>query len=93
MLAHAFNLSTQEAETGKFSKFEISLVYKASFRTDGALSHKEILSQKNQNHKTNNRILSLFWRQKSKGKTSGPHSCSRAGGNLSICVVQFPEMD
>lgn len=33
MVAHSFNLSVVEAETGGFLEFEASQVYRASFRT------------------------------------------------------------
>ena len=49
MVEHAFNPSTQEAETSGFLEFEASLVYKVSFRTARAIQRNPVL--KNQKKK------------------------------------------
>ena len=49
MVAHTFNLSTREAETGG-SETEDSLLYRVSFRT--AIATKQSLSQETKQIKT-----------------------------------------
>lgn len=54
VVAQALDLSTQEVEASRSSKFEVNLVYRASSRTAG---HREILSQKNQKSLPDNEKL------------------------------------
>jgi hypothetical protein len=44
MVAHVFNPSIQEAEAGKISEFEASLVYKVSSRTARAIQRNPVLN-------------------------------------------------
>jgi hypothetical protein len=46
---HSFNSSTQEAEAGRFSEFEYSLVYRVSSRTARAIQRNP--ASKNQKKK------------------------------------------
>jgi hypothetical protein len=46
MVAHAFNPSTWEAETGRISEFEASLVYKVSSRTARATQRNPVSKNK-----------------------------------------------
>jgi hypothetical protein len=47
VVAHAFNLSTREAEAGGFLEFEASLVYRVSSRTARATQRNSVLKQTN----------------------------------------------
>jgi hypothetical protein len=46
MVAHAFKPSTQEAEAGRISEFEASLVYKMSPRTARAIQRNPVLKRR-----------------------------------------------
>ena len=46
VVAHACNLSTQEAEAGDLSEFEASLVYRVSSKTARAVSEKPCLKKR-----------------------------------------------
>jgi hypothetical protein len=58
VVAHAFNPSTREAETGGFlsSEFEASLVYKVSSRTARAIQRNPV--SKNQRKRERERLMS-----------------------------------
>ena len=58
MMAHTFNPSTQEAETGRFCKFKAGLVYRVSSRAAMATQRDPYLN-KNQNQ-TNKKWLHQF---------------------------------
>jgi hypothetical protein len=47
VVVHAFSPSTWEAETGKISEFEASLVYKVSSRTARAIQRNPVSKNKN----------------------------------------------
>jgi hypothetical protein len=51
MVAHAFNPSTWEAEAGRFSEFEASLVYRVSSRTARATQRNPVSKNKKQTKK------------------------------------------
>jgi hypothetical protein len=53
VVAHAFNPRTQEAEAGKISEFETSLVYKVSSRTARTRQRNPVLKNKQTNKQTN----------------------------------------
>jgi hypothetical protein len=55
VVAHAFNPSTQEAETGRFLSSRLSLVYKVSSRTARATESNPISKKK----KKKKRMLNL----------------------------------
>ena len=53
MVAHAFNPSTWEAETGRFLKFGASLIYRVSSRTARAIQRNPVLKNQKTNKQKN----------------------------------------
>ena len=51
MVVQAFNTSTGEAEVGKFSEYEVSLVYRVSLSTATATQRNLALKKKEENKK------------------------------------------
>jgi hypothetical protein len=52
-MAHAFNPSTWEAESGRFLEFEASMVYKVSSRTARAIQRNPVSKTKQNKTKQN----------------------------------------
>ena len=50
-MAHTFNPSTWEAEAGRISEFEASLVYKVSSRTARAIQRNPVSKKKKKKEK------------------------------------------
>jgi hypothetical protein len=61
VVAHVFNPSTREAEAGRISEFEASLVYKVSSRTARAIQRNPVSKNKtkpkNKNKQTKKNFL------------------------------------
>ena len=53
MVVHAFNPSTWEAEAGRLSEFQASLVYKVSSRTVRAIQRNPVSKKQNKTKQTN----------------------------------------
>ena len=49
MVVHVFNPSTREAEAGRFSEFEASLVYRVSSRTARTTQRNPVSNKTKQN--------------------------------------------
>jgi hypothetical protein len=56
MVAHAFNLSTREAEAGGYSEFQDSLVYRVSSRTARAAQRKPVSKNKKNQKKKHKKL-------------------------------------
>jgi hypothetical protein len=60
MVAHAFNPSTREAEAGKISEFEASLVYRVSSRTARAIPRNPVWKTTTTTKQNNKKNLYIY---------------------------------
>jgi hypothetical protein len=81
VVAHTFNPSTREAEAGRISEFEASLVYRVSSRTARATQRNPVLKQTNKQKKKKKK------RKEKKRKKNMPCRVALEGTIFSWCPL------